>query len=35
MNSPLSKAFQKRWDKLSPELKDDLKIFMIIDDAGK
>jgi hypothetical protein len=26
---------QKRWDKLSPELREDLKLFLMIDDAGK
>ena len=29
------KRIQKRWDKLSPELKDDLLLFLRIDDAGK
>lgn len=26
---------QKRWDKLTPELRKDLKLFLAIDDAGK
>lgn len=29
------KRIQKRWDKLSPELREDLKLFLRIDDAGK
>jgi predicted HD phosphohydrolase len=29
------KRIQKRWDKLSPELREDLKLFLMIDDAGK
>jgi hypothetical protein len=29
------KRIQKRWEKLSPELREDLKLFLKIDDAGK
>ena len=29
------KRIQKRWENLSPELREDLKLFLTIDDAGK
>lgn len=29
------KRIQKRWDKLSPKMQDDLRFFIQIDDAGK